>query len=202
MMLGSRFYRAINEGKSERWTHTKMTFQTCEGVRGRALPQGDTTLCPQEGGKAEIAGMPGQHSMACPDPCWSLQALGFQEEVEAWGIYLSLELGMTTRNETCRVHYSLLFCGGLLCKFSAAPCVVWRELHEFFLSTVYGIIFIYMHRRGWTSGMAATLPWLRSDLPIRANPMGRAGRNLMFLHFGEFNTSPSQAIMKWLFCEL
>lgn len=59
-----------------------------------------------------------------------------------------------------------------------------------------------MHRRGCTSGMAAALPWLRSDLPRRTNPMGRAGRNLVFLHFGEFNTSPPQAIIKLLFCEL
>lgn len=39
-----------------------------------------------------------QNSMACLDPCWSLQALVFQEEVGACGIYLSLELAMTIRN--------------------------------------------------------------------------------------------------------
>lgn len=49
--------------------------------------------------------------------------------MEACGIYLSLELVMTIRNETCIVHYYLPLCCGSLFKFTAAPCVVWSELH-------------------------------------------------------------------------
>lgn len=83
----------------------------------------------EESWAAPIAEMPWQYLMACLDPCWSLQALVFQEEVEACGIYLSLELVMTIRNETCIVHYYLPLCCGSLFKFTAAPCVAWSELH-------------------------------------------------------------------------
>lgn len=126
----------------------------------------------EESWAAPIAEMLWQYSMACLDPCWSLRALIFQEEVEACGIYLSLELVMTIRIETCIVHYYSPLCCGFLFKFTAAWCVVWSEIHaggmlliDRLQNNVFCICPEQVVLRGRQSRVPPLcLPWLRFEL--------------------------------------
>lgn len=103
-------------------TLTNYTKMASIKVQMRRVAVGVPVLCgPQEWGERSS-------SRCLAWSCWSLEALGFQEEAEGCGIYLSLELVMTIRNETCTVHYRWPSCAGLLLKSAVAQCVVWSEL--------------------------------------------------------------------------
>lgn len=117
------------------------------------------------------------------------QALVFQEEVEACGIYLSLELAMTIRNETCVVHYYLPLCCEFLFKFTPAQCVVWREFHAagILLIDRQNNICCVCTEQAWcawqelpcASWFSCELLWLPQLCPV-----GKAGRNAMSQHLG------------------
>jgi len=134
------------------------------------------------------------------------QALVFQEEVEACGIYLSLELAMTIRNETCVVHYYLPLCCEFLFKFTPAQCVVWREFHAGGILLIdrlqnnTGCVCTEQAQCAWQELPCAS--WFSCELegPALLCPVGKAGRNAVFQRLG--HPAMSQAIAKSLFISL
>lgn len=163
MMLGSRFYHPINEGKSDRIPLWEVNSQQNDISNKWGNCQGDSAWCPQEGGKAQIAGMPGQHSGLVLIPAEPWELLDFRKRWKPEEFICHLSWGWPPGMKPaepiipcCCVVWRELF--WVLFEFSAAPCVVWHELHEFSLSTVYGIIrnniYLYAQKDASSSSLA------------------------------------------------